>query len=128
MKENVQKQGVPEGYKQTEIGAIPTDWEVMPVSKAFNICNNLRLPLSAKVREGMSGIYPYYGPTKIQDYISEYRIEGEYALIGEDGDHFLKYNTVDQTQLATGKFNVNNHAHLIRGNIATAKWFFLVFP
>ncbi|NVP02233.1 restriction endonuclease subunit S [Photobacterium damselae subsp. damselae] len=127
MKENVQKQGVPEGYKQTEIGAIPTDWEVMPVSKAFNICNNLRLPLSAKVREGMSGIYPYYGPTKIQDYISEYRIEGEYALIGEDGDHFLKYNTVDQTQLATGKFNVNNHAHLIRGNIATAKWFFWFF-
>ncbi|MCG9737683.1 restriction endonuclease subunit S [Shewanella insulae] len=127
MKANVQKQGVPEGYKQTQIGAIPADWEVMPVSKAFNICNNLRLPLSAKVREGMSGIYPYYGPTKIQDYISEYRIEGEYALMGEDGDHFLKYNTVDQTQLATGKFNVNNHAHLIKGNIATAKWFFWFF-
>jgi len=67
---------VPEGYKQTEVGVIPKDWAVKEVSKAFEICNSLRLPLSAKVRESMAGEYPYYGPTKIQDYINEYRLDG----------------------------------------------------
>ncbi|TMN36033.1 restriction endonuclease subunit S [Pseudoalteromonas piscicida] len=121
------EQVIPEGYKQTEVGVIPSEWEVNKVSKAFEICNTLRFPLSAKVRESMAGEYPYYGPTRIQDYINEYRIDGEYALIGEDGDHFLKFETVPQTQLAKGKFNVNNHAHVIKGKVATAEWFYLFF-
>src|SRR5690606_29980884 len=67
------------------------------------------------------------GPTKIQGYINEYRVDGEYALIGEDGDHFLKFDHVDQTQYAAGKFNVNNHAHLLMGKVAEAKWFYFYF-
>lgn len=124
---SVIEQEIPDGYKQTDVGVIPDDWEVNEVSKAFEICNTLRFPLSAKVRESMAGEYPYYGPTRIQDYINEYRIDGEYALIGEDGDHFLKFETVPQTQLAKGKFNVNNHAHVIKGKVATAEWFYLFF-
>ena len=106
---------IPAGYKQTEVGVIPDDWGVELIKQSYDICNTLRLPISSKVREGMQGKYPYYGPTKIQDYLNEYRVEGEYALIGEDGDHFLKYEYMPQTQLAKGKFNVNNHAHLILG-------------
>lgn len=121
------KQTIPAGYKQTEVGVIPMDWEVMLVGDSFIVCNNLRLPISSKIRDGMSGSYPYYGPTKIQSYINEYRVEGEYALIGEDGDHFLKFDSVNQTQLVCGKFNVNNHAHLIKGNIGSAKWFYWFF-
>jgi type I restriction enzyme S subunit len=117
----------PHGYKQTEIGVIPDDWDVKSVVDAYEICNTLRLPINDKVRKKMHGPYPYYGPTKIQDHINEYRVEGEYALIGEDGDHFLKYDTVPQTQLATGKFNVNNHAHLVKGVKGTTKWFFYFF-
>lgn len=115
------------GFKQTEIGLIPDDWEVYSVAQAFEVCNNLRFPLSAKTRESMSGEYPYYGPTKVQDYLNEYRVEGEYALIGEDGDHFLKFDVMSQTQYVSGKFNVNNHAHLIKGKLASAKWFFWFF-
>ena len=81
---------IPHGYKQTEVGVIPEDWEVAPIGQAFDICNNLRLPISQAVREKMAGSFPYYGPTGIQGYINEYRVEGEYALIGEDGDHFLE--------------------------------------
>ncbi|MGG2296818.1 restriction endonuclease subunit S [Aeromonas veronii] len=125
--EKVATQAIPTGYKQTEVGVIPKDWEVMLVGDSFTVCNNLRLPISSKVRDGMSGSYPYYGPTKIQSYINEYRVEGEYALIGEDGDHFLKFDSVNQTQLVCGKFNVNNHAHLIKGNIGSAKWFYWFF-
>lgn len=118
---------VPTGYKQTELGVIPDDWEVMLVGDAFAICNNLRMPISSTIRDGMNGDYPYYGPTKIQGYINEYRVIGEFALIGEDGDHFLKYESVSQTQLAIGKFNVNNHAHLIKEKIGSAKWFYWFF-
>jgi len=121
------QQQMPEGYQQTEVGVIPEDWNVEVVKAAYEICNTLRLPISRKVREGMQGKYPYYGPTKIQDYINEYRVNGEYALIGEDGDHFLKYEVMPQTQLANGKFNVNNHAHLIRGKKNLTEWFYFYF-
>jgi hypothetical protein len=30
-------QKVPKGYKQTEIGVIPEDWDVVPVGSAFEI-------------------------------------------------------------------------------------------
>ncbi|MBK8972119.1 MAG: restriction endonuclease subunit S [Hahellaceae bacterium] len=118
---------VPVGYKKTEVGVIPEDWDVKSVSEAFEVCNNLRFPISSQDRARMAGPYPYYGPTKIQDYLNEYRVEGEYALIGEDGDHFLKFDSMSQTQLAAGRFNVNNHAHLIKGKVGSARWFFLYF-
>ena len=82
---------VADGYKQTEVGVIPEDWRASTIGEAFAIDNHLRLPLSRDVRKKMQGTYPYYGPTKIQDYINEYRVDGTYALIGEDGDHFLKW-------------------------------------
>jgi type I restriction enzyme S subunit len=115
------------GHKQTEVGVIPEGWEVTPVGQAFDICNNLRLPISQAVREKMAGPFPYYGPTGIQGYINEYRVEGEYALIGEDGDHFLKWRDQSMTLLVSGKFNVNNHAHLIRGTKNLAAWFYYYF-
>lgn len=118
---------ITEGYKKTEIGIIPEEWDVSEVQDAYHICNNLRFPISEKVRKGMQGQYPYYGPTKIQDYINQYRLDGEYALIGEDGDHFLKWSTMPMTLLATGKFNVNNHAHVIKGTLNETKWFYWYF-
>jgi type I restriction enzyme S subunit len=75
----------------------------------------------------MAGEYPYYGPTAIQGWIAEYRVDGEYALIGEDGDHFLKWQTNPMTSLVQGKFNVNNHAHLVRGTKNATSWFYWSF-
>ncbi|MDD2499992.1 MAG: restriction endonuclease subunit S [Geobacter sp.] len=118
---------VPPGYKQTEVGVIPEEWEVDCIGNAFEICNQFRLPISQAVRERMNGPYPYYGPTNVQGYINEYRIEGEYALIGEDGDHFLKWRDQSMTLLVKGKFNVNNHAHIIRGTKNLTEWFYWYF-
>ena len=116
------------GYKQTEVGVIPEDWEVASIGQAFDICNNLRLPISQALREKMAGPFPYYGPTGIQGYINEYRVEGEYALIGEDGDHFLKWRDQSMTLLVSGQVNVNNHAHLIRGSTRNlTAWFYYYF-
>ena len=98
------------------------------IGTEYSICNNLRKPISQAERASMQGKYPYWGPTSILDHINEYRLDGEYALIGEDGDHFLKYLSWDMTHLLSGKFNVNNHAHVIKaanGNLL--KWFYYYY-
>ena len=115
-------------FKDSQLGRIPVEWNLLRLGEGCEICNNLRKPISAMVRETMKGDYPYYGPTGILDYINEYRIDGKYVLIGEDGDHFLKYATHEMTLLVDGKYNVNNHAHVIKGkgNVLT-EWLHLFF-
>lgn len=114
-----------EGKELTELRP---HWKVSTLGEAVLVENRLRKPLSAKVRKEMHGPYPYFGATGKLDSISEYRIDGTHALIGEDGDHFLKYRKQSMTQLVSGRFNVNNHAHVIKGadNCCT-KWFYHCF-
>lgn len=114
--------------KQARINFLPQDWEISTIEKCCYIANSLRKPISVETRNLIQGEYPYYGPTGILDYINEYKLDGKYALIGEDGDHFLKYKTWKQTQLVNGKFNVNNHVHVIQGtNKCLAEWFYVFF-
>jgi len=107
---------------------IPKGWKEQRVGDALVIENTKRKPLSAEERATMQGPFPYYGPTQIQDWINEYAYDGRYALIGEDGDHFLKYKTQSMTQIIDGHFNVNNHAHAIQGtDSCTTDWFYFYF-
>ncbi|MEQ9849424.1 restriction endonuclease subunit S [Pectobacterium brasiliense] len=113
---------------QARIRMIPGGWSFSYVGKIFAIKNNLRKPISEEVRAKNVGKYPYYGPTKIQGYIDTYEQDGSYALIGEDGDHFLKYENKSMTQLVDGKCTVNNHAHIIEGtDKAIREWFYYYF-
>jgi len=113
---------------QGRVRFVPDGWKYIHTSKAFKIRNNLRLPISEEERSKNQGHYPYYGPTKIQGYIGDYQQDGEFALIGEDGDHFLKYRSNIMTQLVNGKCTVNNHAHIIEGTkIASREWFYYYF-
>lgn len=102
-------------FKDSPLGRIPKAWRIGTVGQDCRIHNSFRKPLSAEVRENMKGKYPYYGPTGILDYINEFRVDGKYVLIGEDGDHFLKFISQEMTLLVNGKFNVNNHAHILEG-------------
>ena len=61
-----------------------------------------------------SGRFPYYGASGIADYIDDYRFSGEFVLLAEDGDNLRTSNT-PIAFLATGKFWVNNHAHVLKG-------------
>ncbi len=113
---------------QGRVKSVPEDWQFMPLEKAYKIRNQLRLPINEEERFKQQGTYPYYGPTKIQDYLSTYQQDGDYALIGEDGDHFLKYRTQSMTQVVSGKCTVNNHAHIVEETpIATRLWFYYYF-
>ena len=82
---------------------VPIGWKRSSVGESYRICNHLREPISETVRRDMKGPYPYYGPTQAVDSLDHYRIEGSYSLIGEDGDHFLKYQSRSMTQPRRGK-------------------------
>lgn len=110
------------------VSSVPYGWKLSTVGKACTIRNELRLPLSVEVRGTMQGKYPYYGPTGILDHVNKYRVDGDFALIGEDGDHFLDATKKSQTIRVSGRLNVNNHAHLVAGGPAcAADWFFHFF-
>ena len=49
------------------------------------------------------------------DRVDDYIFNGEYLLIAEDGEN-LRTRTTPIAFLANGKFWVNNHAHIVRGN------------
>lgn len=107
---------------------IPKGWVASKLGQVCSIDNHLREPISQEERKKMKGMYPYYGPTKAVDFLDHFRVDGCYVLIGEDGDHFLKYDKLDMTQLVEGQFNVNNHAHLIRGiDQCTTEWIYLYY-
>ena len=109
----------------TEFGMIPSHWDCQLIPDCCIIENAKRKPIKKEERAIMRGVYPYHGATRIQGYISEYSYEGEYVLIGEDGDHFSKYDEWEMAQYATGRFNVSNHAHAIRGTqICSEKWLY----
>lgn len=110
------------------LGMVPAHWEVLPIRHALRIDNGPRLPINREERAKIPGPYPYWGPTGVLDHIDHFRYEGERVIIGEDGDHFLKFAIWPMTHWASGKFNVNNHAHVVAtGAKCSARWFYYSF-
>lgn len=127
-KERARSRAAERDLDRLGVTMVPDGWKLSTVGKACTIRNDLRLPLSVETRAAMQGEYPYYGPTGVLDYLDEFRAEGEFALIGEDGDHFLDTAKKNQTVRVSGRFNLNNHAHLIAsGESCAVDWFFHFF-
>ncbi len=72
--------------------------------------DNKRRPVAQTERK--EGDFPYYGANGIQDYINDYIFDGDYLLVGEDGSVLTTDNT-PVINWASGKFWVNNHAHVL---------------
>lgn len=127
-KERARSRAAERDLSRLGVSTVPDGWKLSTVGKACTIRNDLRLPLSVETRSAMQGEYPYYGPTGVLDHLNEFRAEGEFSLIGEDGDHFLDTKNKRQTVRVSGRFNVNNHAHLIAsGTGCSVDWFFHFF-
>jgi type I restriction enzyme S subunit len=75
--------------------------------------DKLRIPLSSNERSKLSKIYPYYGAQSIVDYVDRYLFDGDYLLVAEDGEN-LKSQNSNVCNYVTGKFWVNNHAHILQ--------------
>ena len=70
-----------------------------------------RKPL--KESERIKGKYPYYGASGIIDYINDYLFDENLVLLSEDGANIIDRN-YPVCFIATGKYWVNNHAHVVR--------------
>ncbi|WP_232196737.1 restriction endonuclease subunit S [Thioalkalivibrio sp. ALE10] len=81
-----------------------------------------REPVNNKERqERMSGkeeseLFPYYGATGQVGYIDDFKLDGKYVLLGEDGAPFLEPGK-SKAYLVEGKIWVNNHAHVLKPKI-----------
>ena len=119
---------VPEGYKKSKVGIIPDIWQCYQICECMSIRNHERKPISENERKIIPGPFPYYGPTQVQGHIATYESEGPAVLIGEDGDHFLKYKDRKMTMFIDGKYTVNNHAHILVGkDLCETKWFYYAY-
>ena len=91
-----------------------SEWRWRTLGELTDNFDSLRVPVKAPDRR--PGQYPYYGASGVVDHVDEYLYDGEYLLIAEDGEN-LKTRTTPVAFLACGRFWVNNHAHVVRGNI-----------
>ena len=60
----------------------------------------------------MRGPYPYYGASGVIDSVDSYLFDGTYLLVTEDGVPLSRSKNI--AFLASGKFWVNNHAHVVK--------------
>ena len=103
------------GYKQTEVGGIPEDWEVQKLGSIATFLDGMRRPVKSSDRARMKGSIPYYGASGVVDYVDNYIFDEELVLLGEDGENILSRNLPLAFRIS-GKTWVNNHAHVIRPN------------
>lgn len=95
------------------IGKIPTHWEVKLLRFVLDNLDYLREPISAEHRQRNNPIYDYYGASGVIDKIDYYNVDDTVLLIGEDGAN-LRMRNIPLIYKASGKFWVNNHAHILK--------------
>lgn len=108
-------QSIPDGYKQTEVGIIPEDWDICELQTAVDFLDGQRRPIKSGDRAKISGPYPYYGASGIVDYVNDYIFDDNLILLGEDGENILSRN-LPLAFMVSGKIWVNNHAHVMKPN------------
>ena len=87
------------------------DWEQRKLGEIVEFLDEQRKPLESGTRE--SGEYPYYGASGIIDYVKDYLFNEELILLSEDGANIVDRN-YRVCFLASGKYWVNNHAHVLK--------------
>ena len=94
------------------------EWQVKCVSEIADCLDNLRIPLNDSQRSKMKGGYPYCGANGVLDYIDRYCVEDAVVLIAEDGGYFDEYMNRPIAYRMSGRFWVNNHAHILKSKPA----------
>ena len=93
--------GSKKGYKQSELGEIPEDWESLPLGSLCVLKSGLSIT-SKDISE--SDFYRCYGGNGLRGYTSNFTHEGEFVLIGRQGA------LCGNIQYVTGKFFASEHA------------------
>lgn len=111
-------------FRQWFVEEASDDWEEGTLGEVIEIFDGKRIPLSKMERDQRKDgqLYPYYGAAKIMDYVNDYIFDGEYILLGEDGT-VRTDEGLPVLQFATGKFWVNNHAHVLKAKPPYSNFF-----
>ncbi len=88
-------------------------WEEKTLNDVSCNLDSKRIPITKNIRK--TGHYPYYGASGVIDYVEDYIFDGTFLLISEDGANLLMRNYPIAFS-ASGKFWVNNHAHILKFN------------
>lgn len=95
------------------IGLVPKHWKISRIKNELDNLDYLRKPISAEKRENILGLYDYYGASGVIDKIDAFNVDDTVLLIGEDGANLVMRN-LPLVYRASGKFWVNNHAHILK--------------
>ncbi|MDF4710961.1 restriction endonuclease subunit S [Vibrio parahaemolyticus] len=90
-------------------------WPLVKLGEIVQNCNAKRVPLKQADRLNRQGCYDYYGASGVIDHVDDYIFDGDYLLIGEDGNNLISRSSPIAFR-ARGKFWVNNHAHILAFN------------
>jgi len=93
---------------------LPKGWEWAYFGTITISRDGERIPLSREQRLTMPGIYDYYGASGVIDKINDFLFDSPLLLIGEDGANLINRST-PIAFIASGKYWVNNHAHVLDG-------------
>ncbi len=94
--------------------ALPKSWIFVRFGDVTICRDGERVPLSREVRSVRKGPCDYYGASGVIDKLDDYLFETPLLLIGEDGANLINRST-PIAFIATGKYWVNNHAHVLDG-------------
>lgn len=116
----VTKANIPGGYKQTEIGVIPDDWEVGKIK------NHAVITTGAKNTQDKqeNGAYPFFVRSSNIERINSYSYDGEAVLTAGDGVGTGKiFHYID------GKFDFHQRVYKISefGDSLCGHYFYLYF-
>ncbi len=113
-------------YKPSNIewvGEIPEHWKIRKLKYELLFLDSKRIPLSAEERGKMvNKEYDYYGASGVIDKVENYIFDDTLILLGEDGANLLTRST-PLAFIASGKFWVNNHAHILKPKKGNIKYF-----
>ena len=94
------------------------DWVKKTLDQISTNLDSKRIPITKNKRE--KGEFPYYGASGIVDYVADYIFEGDTLLVSEDGANLLARSTPIAFSV-TGKYWVNNHAHILKFESMTSQ-------
>ena len=100
-----------ERYPELRFPGFTDAWEQRKLGDIVDFLDGQRKPL--KESERIKGKYPYYGASGIIDYINDYLFDETLVLLSEDGANIIDRN-YPVCFIATGKYWVNNHAHVLK--------------
>ena len=114
----LREDGSPKGFKNSELGDIPQDWEVKPLSEVCSLKSGQSITADSISDEGG---YPCYGGNGLRGFADKPTHSGRYVLVGRQGALCGNVNYIE------GDFFASEHALVATGkNSVDMKWLALV--